>query len=110
MANNKENLKSFTELTAEEQRKIASMGGKASVKARRRKKELKELLEIALSQPSVDGVSEDNWTAITAALINKAISGDTKAYEVIRDTIGQKPTEQQQLDMTAKIEVDYGES
>ena len=104
-----ENLKPFNELTEDEQRELAKRGGKASGKARRRKKELKELLELALSQPSeiVDG--EDNYTAITAALIQKAIQGDTKAYEVIRDTLGQKPTEQTQMDLTAKIEVDYGE-
>lgn len=30
---------------------------------------------------------------ITASLVKKALSGDTKAYEIIRDTIGQKPVE-----------------
>ena len=95
--------------TTEEAREIGRKGGLASAKARAEKKQLKELLELALSQPSeiVDG--EDNYTAITAALVQKAIQGDTKAYEVIRDTLGQKPTEQQQMDLTAKIEVDYGE-
>ena len=95
--------------TTEQARERGKKGGIASAKARAEKKQLKELLELALSQPSniVDG--EDNYTAITAALVNKAIQGDTKAYEVIRDTLGQKPTEQQQMDLTAKIEVDYGE-
>jgi hypothetical protein len=104
-----ENLRPFNELTEDEQREIARKGGLASAKARAEKKQLKELLELALSQPSeiVDG--EDNYTAITAALVQKAIQGDTKAYEVIRDTLGQKPTEQTQMDLTAKIEVDYGE-
>lgn len=104
-----ENLRPFNERTEEEQREIATRGGKASGKARRRKKELKELLELALSQPSGIEDGEDNYTAITAALVQRAIHGDTKAYEVIRDTLGQKPTEQQQMDLTAKIEVDYGE-
>ena len=95
--------------TAEEARERGRKGGIASAKARAEKKQLKELLELALSQPSdiVDG--EDNYTAITAALVQKAIQGDTKAYEVIRDTLGQKPVEQQQMDLTATIEVDYGE-
>lgn len=95
--------------TTEEARERGKKGGQASGKARRRRKELKQLLELALSQPSeiVDG--EDNYTAITAALVQRAIQGDTKAYEVIRDTLGQKPVEQQQMDLTAKIEVDYGE-
>lgn len=96
-------------LTTEEAREIGKKGGQASAKARRKKKELKKLLELALSQPSEADESEDNYTAITVALVQRAILGDTKAYEVIRDTLGQKPTEQQQMDLTAKIEVDYGE-
>ena len=95
--------------TTEQARELGRKGGLASAKARAEKKQLKELLELALSQPSeiVDG--EDNYTAITAALVQKAIQGDTKAYEVIRDTLGQKPVEQAQMDLTATIEVDYGE-
>ena len=95
--------------STDEAREIGKKGGKASGKARRRRKELKELLELALSQPSDANEGEDNYTAITAALVLKAIQGDTKAYEVIRDTLGQKPVEQVQSDITAKIEVDYGE-
>ena len=95
--------------TTEEARERGKKGGQASGKARRRKRELKELLELALSQPSEILVGEDNYTAITAALINRAILGDTKAYEVIRDTLGQKPKDQQQVEMDATIIVDYGD-
>ena len=104
-----ENLIPTSERTMEERKELAIKAGKASGKARRKKKELKQLLELALSQPCSDGSGEDNWTQMCAAIVNKALSGDTKAFESIRDTIGQKPTEQQQVDMTAKIEVDYGE-
>ena len=104
MANN-ENLKT---LSPEEARELGSKGGKASVKARRKKKKLKELLELALSQPS-EMPGEDNYMAICAALINEAKTGNGKAFEIIRDTIGQKPTEQQHVDLSAKIEVDYGD-
>ena len=43
--------------------------------------------------------------SVTLALIEKAMSGDTKAFEVIRDTIGEKPadkveTKQTVLDMS----------
>lgn len=31
--------------------------------------------------------------ALSAALIKQALSGNTKAYEIIRDTIGEKPVE-----------------
>lgn len=98
MANN-ENLR---KLTTKEAREIGRKGGKASVKARRKKKQLKELLELALSQPHEDG--EDNYYAITAALIQEALSGNTKAFEVIRDTIGQKPTDTLEM-KTADIKI-----
>ena len=76
----------FNKLTEEEQKKIAKMGGKASGEARRARKTLKETLLMMLE----DGDTQNN---ITLAIIDKALSGDTKAYEVIRDTIGEKPTE-----------------
>jgi hypothetical protein len=69
-------------LTLEEQ----SMGGKASVEARRKRKTLKEELLLLLE-------SGDTQESVTLALIEKAMSGDTKAFEVIRDTIGEKPVE-----------------
>jgi hypothetical protein len=107
VANNIENLRTPT---TEEAREIGKKGGIASGKARRKKKELKQLLELALSQPHIgseDG--EDNWTAICVAQVQKALSGDTRAFETIRDTIGQKPTEEQDVNMKAKITVDYGD-
>ena len=92
MANN-ENLKPVR--SKSEARERGKQGGINSGKARRKKKELKELLEIALSKKNFFG--EDNYTGITVALIDKALTGDVKAYEVIRDTLGQKPTEKYEM-------------
>ena len=92
-----ENLIPITERTEEEQRTMRIKAGQASGKARRKKKELKKLLEIALSQPNKYNPDEDNYTGITTALIAKALAGDTKAYEVIRDTIGQKPVDKTEI-------------
>lgn len=88
MANN-ENLKPIR--STSEAREKGRKGGKKSGETRKKKKELKELLEIALSQN--DFLGQDLYTSITMALINKAIEGDVRAYETIRDTLGQKPTE-----------------
>jgi hypothetical protein len=86
--NGQENLIPQSERTKEEQRKIARMGGIASGKARKEKKMLKDLLEDALSK----GTETDNeYVNITLALIREANKGNVKAYEVIRDTLGQKP-------------------
>ena len=86
-----ENLKPQNTRTKEEQRKIARSGGIASGKARREKIMLRDLLEEALLQKTDTG---NRYVDITRALIDKADSGDVKAYEVIRDTLGQKPIEQ----------------
>lgn len=88
--NGQENLIPQSERTKEEQRKIARMGGIASGKARKEKKMLKDLLEDALSK----GTETDNeYVNITLALIREANKGNVKAYEVIRDTLGQKPVD-----------------
>lgn len=84
---NKKNLK---RLTSEEARKNGSKGGKKSVESRRRKKLLKELLEEALEKETRTG---NMAIDITNALVRKAKKGNVKAYEVIRDTLGQKPVE-----------------
>ena len=81
---NTENLVSLADRTTEEQRAIASAGGKASGEARRKRKTLKEELLLMLSEG-------ETQQSVTFALIEKAMSGDTKAFEVIRDTIGEKP-------------------
>ncbi len=88
---NESNLIPFNELTEEEQRKIASKGGKASVKARRERKTLREELLLLLEKG-------DTQEKISLAMIKEALDGNTKAFEVIRDTIGEKP-----IDKTADV-------
>ena len=74
----------------EEARKRGRNGGLASGKARQKRKELRELLEVALSMPDEErGMS--NAEAIAAALVEKAKAGDVKAFEVLRDSVGERP-------------------
>lgn len=103
--NGTENLIPITERSKEEARAISAKGGVNSGKARRKKKQLKQLLELALSQPMKGKPDVDNYTGITTALIQKALVGDTKAFEVIRDTIGQKPVEKIEADLSSKINI-----
>lgn len=104
---NPENLKPNTERTPKERSELARKAGKASGKARRQRKEFRELLELALSQPNADNPEVDNWTVATAALLQKAMGGDVRAWEVMRDTLGQKPVEETRvLDSTITITID----
>lgn len=93
---NEENLISLADRTKEEQREIARKGGIASGEARRRRKTLKEEL-IALLE------TNDNNNKISLALLQKALNGDIQAFVTIRDTIGEKPKEEIEVnDVTNK--------
>lgn len=95
---NEQNLKPFTsEQNREEAKKNGKKGGIASGKARREKRMLKDLLEEALSKGTD---TENEYINITAALIKEANKGNVKAYEVIRDTLGQKPIEKVEVSKT----------
>ena len=95
---NEQNLIPNSERTPSELREMARNGGLASGEARRKRKTLKEELLLMLS----DG---DIQEKISLALINEAINGNnagsvTKAFEVIRDTIGERPVEKVQTTQT----------
>ena len=95
--------------TKAEQRAIAKQGGIASGKARREKKMMKQTLETLLSLPLDDGKVDEleqiqsiaalkgkNITvqdAIMFAQIKRALKGDTKAAEFVRDASGNKLAE-----------------
>ena len=83
--------------TKSEARTRGRSGGLASGEARRARITLRAALEELLSMPVKDesGIEtgETMQHAIAVALIEKALKGDTKAFEIIRDTIGEKPVE-----------------
>ena len=98
----RDDLIPFNRRTKEEQRKIASEGGKASGAARRRKRNLKEAADLFLSLPVSDqrkrnkiarkGVNPediDNQMAIIIGLSEAAALGDAKAAKVIFDLLGE---------------------
>ena len=99
---NTDNLIPFNELTEDKQREIAKKGGKASAKARQERKALKDELLLLLSKG-------DTQQKVSLALIQQALDGNTKAFEVIRDTIGEKPVDKVENDLTFNIRVDIDE-
>lgn len=76
--------------------KNGKKGGIKSGEIRRAKKTMREMLDYLLDKEITNGKGEKVTTkeATAVALIKKAIQGDVKAFEVIRDTIGEKPVEQ----------------
>ena len=73
----------------ETRRAMASKGGYKSAEVQRKKKKLKEELKLILE-------IGDNQKRMSTALFNRSLNDDNignKAFEIIRDTIGEKPTD-----------------
>ena len=91
---NEQNLRTLSPKEAREQ---GRKGGKASAAKRAERKTFREGLLLLLNEPLKDkgGQVTDKTTqdAIIAGLVKRAINGDTRAFEMIRDTIGEKPVE-----------------
>lgn len=111
-----ENFKGKTKETqfkaGQEQVKIAQKGGIASGKAKRKKIIFKEIFEhisnVKLSNEKhiqklkelYPEVTEDemNYGVLSAfRILEKSLSGSTKAFEIVRDTMGQAPVQKQEI-------------
>lgn len=99
----------FELMTPEQRAEYGRQGGIKSGETKRRKKAMKETLEVLLSMPMKNGKTSDvesikNFAALKGkninvqeamiiAMIQRAMKGDVKAAEWLRDTSGQKPTD-----------------
>lgn len=106
--NGLDNLRPFNTLTEEEHRELAKKGGKASGESRKQRKTMKENLKLLLecefeSEMVAEITGEfyklakgDNTVQNTLMIqtLKQAMSGDTKAIALVRDTIGEKPAEE----------------
>ena len=113
----KEDLKPVQ--SKEEAKERGRKGGIASGKARREKKMMRETLDILLSMPMKNGKFADVESirsfaalkgknisvqdAILIAQVQKAMKGDTKAAEYVRDTVGQKPVDSVDMNMNVPV-------
>lgn len=114
LANEQNLIPAAHKLTVEE----ASRGGKASVAARRERKAVQETARAVLDMPlkpgefltadeieSIEQIKGANITVKDAALFaqaKKAVSGDTKALELLIAAAGEKPAEK--LEINADVE------
>ena len=118
---NEENLIPVTELTESEARELSKRGGIASGVARRKKKAMRDTINLALGLRSelTDAEIErymrvgfadediDNQAKIIMGIMKLAAEGDIRAAEFIRDTAGEKPKDSMALshEMTGKTEI-----
>lgn len=81
--------------TSSEARRNGKKGGIASGEARRAKKSLREAMQILMDTDLTgkDGKTMTGTEAMAARAFQAALKGDWKAWELVRDTAGQKPVE-----------------
>lgn len=94
---NPQNLTPFNKMDAKTKKSIQSKGGKAGAKSKRERKAFKEALKEALNVIADDGNGKTVQDKGIEALLVKFMAGDIKAFEVVRDTVGEKPTEKQEV-------------
>lgn len=89
------NLIPTSKRSKEEVKKNSRKGGIRSGEARRRKRDIRLALE-ALLEKTYKGKGGEQLSgaeAIALKQMEKALKGDTRAFEVVRDSAGQKPIE-----------------
>ena len=90
-----ENLIPLNQRSEEEAREIRAKGGAASAETRRRKRLLRDCANDYLDSIIKNAKGEEKLgsEAMMAIYFKKALQGDLKSAEFIRDTSGQKPIE-----------------
>ncbi|MBS5863712.1 MAG: hypothetical protein KIC54_03385 [Clostridium sp.] len=103
---NEQNLIPFTSnQSREEAKKNGAKGGKKSGEVRRKRKAMKEQMEMLLSLPFKQseslnfmkdlGIEEDNLDnqmALIVAMYGKALKGDVQAFNTIREVVQDEKT------------------
>ena len=81
--------------TSSEARRNGKKGGIASGEARRAKKSLREAMQVLMDADLTgkDGKTMTGTEAMAVRAFQAALKGDWKAWELVRDTAGQKPVE-----------------
>jgi ribosome-binding protein aMBF1 (putative translation factor) len=115
----KENLIPANSRTEEELRQMTRNGGIKSGEARRRKKTMREALEMLMFKTELpealkerlraEGIMSDedmnHQMVITRSLISKAEAGDVQAYQAICAMIGEKPADKVEMSGGQQMEL-----
>ena len=109
----------FSLMTPEQRRENGRKGGIASGEAKRKKRAMRETLDVLLAMPMKNGKFADievikNFAdikgkninvqeAMIISMLQRAMKGDVKAAEWIRDTAGQKPVDNMNMNMNLPV-------
>ena len=116
---NEQNLIPLQSRTQRERNEIALQGANASNKVQRQKKQLQHQFQMLMSLELKDndikkqvqslGMCGENIvtveTAMCAAITQRALNGSFKAFEIIRDMLGENPKNQIQIEEKEIIQI-----
>lgn len=102
---NEQNLIPLNKRTKSEQREYARKGGQKSGEVRRKRKAMKEQMEMLLTLPfkskkqfnfmkelGIEDNDIDNQMALIVAMYGKALKGDVQAFNTIREVVQDEKT------------------
>lgn len=109
---NEENLKPFNKRSVNEAREMGKKGGKASGRARRKKKTMQDLMKATLAlalkkdgkitdaelEQNLPGLAGQNMSvmqALVLAQVKKGLEGDGNAFDRIMELVGEKVSKQE---------------
>lgn len=120
------NPDNLSRLTKEQRVEYARKAGLASAKKRQERKKMAETLNIIMKMPlkkgdaknlekikafsDLNGLNLSVQDALMILLTNKALKGDLKAILAVRDTLGDAPKQQVQLEEIDNEEQEQGAS
>lgn len=109
----------FARMTPEQRSEYGRKGAEKANETRRKRKEMRETLDILLNMPLKKGkvysaeeiksfadLNGKNITidqALMVKLIQKALKGDLNAITMVRDTVGEKPTDKMEIKDTTPV-------
>ena len=109
----------FARMTPEQRAEYGRKGAEKANETKRKRKEMRETLDILLNMPLKKGkvysaeeiksfadLNGKNITidqALMVKLIQKALKGDLNAIAMVRDTVGEKPTDKMEIKDTTPV-------
>ena len=109
----------FARMTPEQRAECGRKGAEKANETKRKRKEMRETLDILLNMPLKKGkvysaeeiksfadLKGKNITidqAMMITLVQKALKGDLNAITMVRDTVGEKPTEKMEIKDTTPV-------
>ena len=109
----------FARMTPEQRAECGRKGAEKANETKRKRKEMRETLDILLNMPLKKGkvysaeeiksfadLKGKNITidqAMMITLVQKALKGDLNAITMVRDTVGEKPTDKMEIKDTTPV-------